>query len=232
MENEILDHLLKEYPKEGCGIIINKSGRLKWLPCDNIAKDPYKDFKISPSIYAKASIMGDPYQVVHSHPDCPPEPSKSDIVSSDYLSIPFRIISIPSMEEFIYTPEKEKSPLLNRKYSFGASDCYSLIVDYYKEELGITLPTAVYEDDFWEKGIDYFGELPEKYGFEEVAISNIKPYDIITFSVASDIENHCGMYIGNDLFIHHAVNRLSCRESIYSLWGKYITKVYRCKEFI
>ena len=48
--------------------------------------------------------------------------------------------------------------------------------------------------------------------------------------------NQCehDIYLGNDKFLHHAENRLSCRENLTSsLWGKNKYKILRhkqCKE--
>ena len=54
--------------------------------------------------------------------------------------------------------------------------------------------------------------------------------DVLIFTVEADVPNHCGVYIGNDCFFHHAVNRLSCREHLYPFWIKYLTGVYRYDE--
>jgi cell wall-associated NlpC family hydrolase len=49
----------------------------------------------------------------------------------------------------------------------------------------------------------------------------------LIFTMGANVPNHCGVYTGNDIFFHHAVNRLSCRENLYPLWKKYLTGIYR-----
>ena len=51
--------------------------------------------------------------------------------------------------------------------------------------------------------------------------------DLIIFTITAQVGNHCGVYLGDDIFYHHAENRISCRESIYPFWKKYISVVYR-----
>jgi len=224
----VIEHLMSEYPREGCGILLNKRGKLEWIPCENVAEGN-EEFRISANDYIRASLQGDIHAIVHSHPDGSPEPSEADIQASDFLGIPYWIYSIPGAELYVYEPDRKKQPLLGKEYEFGVNDCYSLVRDYYKE-LDIDLPAIPFEDDFWLKGINYFDDLQESFGFETV--EEPQEHDMVIFSVMSDIPNHCGVYVGEDIFLHHAVDRLSCRESLHSFWGRYVTRYIRCKKFI
>jgi cell wall-associated NlpC family hydrolase len=51
--------------------------------------------------------------------------------------------------------------------------------------------------------------------------------DVLLFQVEADVPNHCGIYLGNNVFFHHAEHRLSCREPLSALWIKYLAGVYR-----
>lgn len=224
----MIEHLLNEYPREGCGILLNKRGKLEWMPCKNVAEND-EEFRIAAEDYIKASLSGDIHAIVHSHPDGSCLPSEADKQASDFLGIPYWIYSLPDCELFVYEPKERKAPLLGKEYRFGQNDCYSLVRDYYKQ-LDIDLPTIPFEDDFWLKGINYFDDLQESFGF--VTVAEPQEHDMVIFSVMSDIPNHCGVYVGEDIFMHHAVDRLSCRESLHSFWGRYVTRYIRCKKFI
>lgn len=229
-DKEILEHLIKVYPEEGCGLLLNKKGKLVWVPTENIAENKFTDFIVSPKDYIKAQLSGDIFAIVHSHPDAPCEPSEQDKRVSDFLGIPYYIYSLPSMDKFEYIPNRAQSSLLGREYLFGTNDCYSLVRDYYKQKLSIDLPTIPFEDNWWEKGLNYFDDLYESFGFTEV--DTPKEHDFIIFNVYSDIPNHCGIYLGEDVFMHHAESRLSCRESLFSGWNKHVKRYTRCKQFI
>ena len=136
----IIDHFLDVYPEEGCGLLLNRRGKLVWVPCENTAEDKRNYFEMSSKDYIKASLSGDIHAIVHSHPDFSAELSESDIKMSDFLQIPFIVFSVPDLEKVEYYPKRIRSPLLGREYKFGVSDCYSLARDYYYEEHKISLP--------------------------------------------------------------------------------------------
>jgi len=224
-DKELLKHLGFSYPEEGCGLLVNKKGKIHWIPCNNTAENPEEDFVISASDYIKASITGDIYAIVHSHPDASPEPSEHDKKISDFLGIPYHIYSVPDFEKYVYTPKELKNSLIGRDYKFGENDCYSLVRDYYKQELDINLPTILFEDNWYDKGLNYFDDLFESFGFVEV--EQPQKHDGIIFNIFCNVPNHCGIYLGEDIFMHHAINRLSCRESLYSGWKQHVTRFVR-----
>ena len=224
-EDSIYLDLMEVYPEEGCGLLVNKKGKIEWMSCRNVSDNPEESFHIDASDYIKARLQGDIYAIVHSHPDFSCEPSEADKKASDFLGIPYIIYSLPDFEKYEYIPKRLSNELLGRDYNFGSSDCYSLARDYYFQEFNINLPTIQCEDDWWEQGLDYFGDLFENFGFEEVEDPQIG--DGILFKVFCNVENHCGIYLGEDIFLHHAVNRLSCRESLHPMWIKHKTRFIR-----
>lgn len=226
----IINDLFDEYPEEGCGLLINKRGKIVWKKCKNVAEDRLHTFQISPDEYVKARLSGDIYAVVHSHPDSSCEASESDKKASDHLGIPYIIYSLPEAEKYTYTPKKLENTLLGREYEFGKNDCWALVRDYYRQNLSIELPMLEFQEFWWEEGLDYFKELPDSFGF--VKVEEPQKHDVIIFNIMSTVGNHCGVYLDDGIFLHHARHRLSCRESIYGIWGKSIMEYYRCKQFI
>lgn len=83
-DKEILEYLSEIYPEEGCGLLVNKKGKIYWVPCENVAENKKEDFIISAEDYIKASLSGDIYAIVHSHPDSSCEPSDYDKKTSDF----------------------------------------------------------------------------------------------------------------------------------------------------
>ena len=117
---------------------------------------------------------------------------------------------------------------LGREYIFGEKDCFEAMRDYLKTK-NITIPPRIpFEDNWFDKDLDYFSpDVVKEWGGQEVSIKDIQENDVITFSVHSKVANHCGVYLKNDIFYHHAVQRLSCRENLYPFWVKFIDRVYR-----
>ena len=225
--DEMQEHFNKEYPRVGCGVLAVIKGSLKWFPCDNVATEE-NDFIISSKQYIDISHRGDITAVVHSHPDASNEPSETDIKYCNATGIPYYIFSYPGMKLNIVQPEGLPTPTLyGRDYEFGVNDCFSAARDYYITK-GLDIPSRpLFEDDWWEKGLDYFtDEYIATWGFEKVE-GNMQKGDLLIFTIRASVGNHCGVYLGEDLLYHHAENRLSCRENLYPFWKKYITGVYR-----
>lgn len=225
--DEIQEHFENEYPREGCGLLVVRKGKPEWIPCTNLAEVD-EDFIIDSKEYLKAKRTTDIIGIVHNHPDSTAEASEADIANCNALGIDYYIFSYPDMDLNVLKPEVSTTDLYGREYKFGVADCFEASRDYLKT-VGIDIfPRIPFEDDWWEKGIDYFtDEMMEEWGFKPVELSEAKKNDVIVFNVRSPIGNHCGIYLGNEVFYHHAENRLSCRESLHPFWSQNIKRVYR-----
>lgn len=115
MIEQIKEHFRKEYPKEGCGVIVEKQGVSKWIPCTNIAEkddDFVIDTKQYLDIVKRYKILG----IVHSHPDSPCTASENDKRYCNFLGIPYYIFSYPSMELEVLEPVQRVYNLIGKKY--------------------------------------------------------------------------------------------------------------------
>ena len=225
MIQDIKNHFDTEYPREGCGIIGVVRGKKRWFPCENIAETE-NNFILSSkdwfTIKKKADIIG----IVHNHLDNDNSPSENDVNYCNALGIPYYIFSYPDMELNIVEPRQNLNPLVGREYKFGTQDCFEAMRDWLIKE-GIVIPQrAAFEENWWEKDLDYFTEETiAQWGFKKVTTP--KKNDLLIFAIESKKGNHCGVYLRNDVFFHHAENRLSCRESLYPFWGEHIIGIYR-----
>ena len=222
----IEDHFRSWYPKEGCGVIGVVKGKSKWFPCENLAEEE-EDFVMNPDDFHRVSLKSDVIAIVHSHIHSSPEPSYNDIKYCNALGIPYYIFSYPNMELEILKPKKVVNELAGREYEFGIFDCLEAVRDFYSQKLSINLKRReAYLDDWWEHGEDYFTpEHIKEWGFHQV--EDLKENDVLIFSMGAKIGTHCGVYLDEDIFFHHAVNRLSCKENLYPLWKKHLTGIYR-----
>jgi len=225
--HEIKEHFDKEYPREGCGVIAVVKGKKQWFPVTNLAEDK-DDFIMASDEYIRLMISTDIIGIVHNHIDASPEPGETDIEACNTLGIPYYIFSYPDMELKVVEPDKNFTELYGREYKFGVADCFEAMRDYlHTKEIKIP-PRALFEDNWYTKGLDYFcPEVIKNWGHQEINLSELQENDVLIFRVQEEINNHCGVYIGNDIFYHHAVNRLSCRENLYPFWQEYLVGAYR-----
>ena len=225
MIDDIREHFEKEYPGEGCGVIGIVKGKKRWFSCDNIA-DSTEDFIMSSSQYLEIKKKCDIFAIVHSHPDTTNEASEYDVNCCNTLGIPYYIFSYPDMELNVIEPKTKAYPLIGREYKFGVTDCFEAMRDYLAEQ-SINIPPRIpFEDNWWNNSLDYFTEENIK-NWNHIKVDSPQRNDVLIFKVQADVPDHCGVYLGNDVFFHHAENRLSCREHLYPFWGQYIVGIYR-----
>ncbi len=225
MIEDIKKHFDSEYPKEGCGIIGIVKGKKKWFPCKNVANSN-EDFILASEDWFEVKKKADIFAIVHNHINSGNEASKNDINNCNALGIPYYIFNYPDLDLNILEPKENFNPLIGREYKFGVNDCFEAMRDWLATQ-NIKIPKrAAFEDDWWLKGLDYFTEETiAQWGFKKV--DTPQKNDLLIFAVESSVGNHCGVYLNNDIFFHHAENRLSCRESLYPFWAKHIIGIYR-----
>lgn len=94
MMHEAVQHALREYPRESCGLIVMVDDEARYIPCRNLA-DGEDHFILDPLDYLLADSTGEIVGIVHSHPDAPAEPSHDDIEAQQATGLPWHIISVP-----------------------------------------------------------------------------------------------------------------------------------------
>lgn len=230
-------HANAEYPREACGVIVNK----EYIPCRNISADDAQ-FEIDPMDLVGAGKEGKIKAYVHSHPDGSCQPSMPDLVQMNLHGLPWIISN--GTEVALHKPSDYQAPLLGREYHHGLMDCYTLVKDYYQRELGITLNDYVRTDAWWESAdskplyLDNF----KAEGFVEVDI--IKEHDLILCRLGRTAHvNHALIFIGDGqlssentedvisdcLVLHHPYNQMSLREMYGEQWQRRAAIIIRHK---
>lgn len=201
-------HALREYPNESVGAVYE--GR--YVPLENVAPEPQKSFRLES--YPETSEA-----IIHSHTQTKSlAPSEDDMRSQqqDDPNRPWGILSCngrtcKGIEWF--GDAAPIAPYVGRTFLSGQRDCWCLIRDIYRNELGIdTLPNLPRDDD-WFRGHTPQDLLSrgniEEAGFERISMHEMRPWDIVLGSIGSKVTNHCGIYLGNNLILHHTEDALS-----------------------
>lgn len=199
-KQQIDRHVLDQYPKEACGILTEDS----YIPCENVHEEPEKHFRFSKlelAIHFRSAIA-----IVHSHcrnprKPCyfdPRTPSYSDFKHQKLTNKPWFIVdcegyTVSAALQFPRTPNQE---YVGRPFIWFINDCYTLVQDWYKFELGIELKEYQLERDYQEiKNMNcIFTEHIEDYGFVEVPLAKITKGDLLLLDNAGFRENHLGIY--------------------------------------
>lgn len=231
MNNEnrqaFFEHALKDTSREACALLIVEKGRERLHICEN--KSQVKDqFLIDPIDFAKAETRGEVIAVVHSHCFIPARASEADKVACEATQLPWFICSVPTGAWYDFKPTGYKAPLIGRTWAHGSLDCFGLLCDYYKETLDIIVPDFDREYEWWERRHDLFrDENTEKAGFFRVAPEEMRQHDALIMQIHSSVPNHCGVYLGDDQFLHQLSKRLSSRDVLSGYYRKHTIKVLR-----
>lgn len=221
IEDEILAHAEAEYPKESCGFVVNNNGRQIYIPCKNVADDPENFFEIAPEEVAKIYINYEPLAVVHSHPDGTSYLSTDDRTYQVNTNLDWWLVCDNKVHKFRPIP-----PLLGREFKHGELDCYTIFRDCYMLA-GVNLPDFEREDKWWWHDQNLYLDNLEANGFYKVETPEIG--DIILMQIQSDVPNHVGIYVGNQMILHHITNRLSKRDLYDGYWQNSTHSIWRYK---
>ena len=213
-----LIHAKDQDPNESCGLLLNIRGKERYHPCRNLSVQSDEYFILDPEDYIKGSNLGTITAIIHSHPDTPPVPSQADKMSCEHTKLPWYIVNPKTETWGYYEPCGYKAPLLGRPWVWAVTDCWSLIVDWYKEQRGIELldyerPTRI--EDFTDDPV-FERYLPSR-GFRLLKPDEpLMNGDVLAMSILGKGLNHVGIFIDGDV-LHHLGDRLSCKEP-YNPW--------------
>lgn len=238
LEPDIKFYLAAEYPKEGCGLIIDGKSP-EFLPCENVADNATKRFQIARKV--KENFAGKILAVVHSHADGLRCPSASDMWGQIEMQIPWGIARSThggSEDLFWFGDQIKKSLLIGRGFRHGVTDCYSLVRDWYLEEKNIKLKDFPRNWEWWKgAGVNLYESSFPKAGFRKL-LPEEKPQigDLCLMRIRSKVINHAAILIDSELILHHPgghreyqPEKLSIQEPI-GRWQKYIEYWIRLHE--
>ena len=118
------------------------------------------------------------------------------------------------------TPSIDTEPWYNKYLGFSyihlgnnpktGIDCFNLCRLIYKQELDIHIPydtsdwCNIVDENWYTKTHERYFDIggTEKYGWKKRDIKEPEEFDIITMSLgATNVTNHCALYIGNNRMI-------------------------------
>lgn len=240
LEKSFQEEAAARYPEEACGLVVKAGKKQKFIPCKNVDESPRDFFKIDEDQFQAAADQGEILAVWHSHPDKTNQPSDMDRVECESLELPWFITGVTKSDEegFVFTETTLLEPsgftldYLGRPYHYGLIDCYSLSVDWFKREEGIKLPPLRHTRDtkFWEHDDPVMEKHFEEAGFVRMHGVPPKRGDLFLMQVGGKVANHVAIYIGDDMILHHCIDRLSARSVYGGFWHKHTTHHLRHKE--
>ena len=207
---KIEEHTFACYPEEMCGFLTEDS----FIPLTNQAEDKENSFRISALDHAK--WFGKVKAIVHSHTRATRKadlfdlrtPSYADFVGQNQTNLPWLIVGCEgiTVTEPVQFPRVPNPEYLGRYFQWFISDCYNLVQDFYRFELGIILPGAVITKDYQDlrNKNNIFLDYYRTYGFSEIPLEEIREGDLVLLDHAGFNCNHLGIYTKGQV-LHQAM---------------------------
>jgi proteasome lid subunit RPN8/RPN11 len=225
-------------PREACGLIVRgPRGRLLFHSAGNLAGQPDQQFVLDPLAWQGAADLGEVVAIWHSHPNASAQPSMADRAQCEATALPWVITAWPSGAVVQIEPQGWQAPYVGREFHWGVMDCYTLIQDWYRRELGTVLPDFERRDGFWHptpahpRGQEIYLDNLAAAGFERVH-SVPRRHDLLVMQVLADVGNHGGVYLGDGTLLHHLYGRLSTHDVYGGYWARHTRAVCRHRSLL
>lgn len=229
IDSDIMNHAERCQPLECCGLIVRVDGIELYWPCRNTCIERGR-FVLDPRDWVEAEETGEILKVVHSHVYRDPVPTDADRVGCAASGLPWLIVSWPTGQTCeLILPHGFEAPLVGREFVWGTFDCFTLVRDYYRTELGILIDNfGGYEHNFCEIGQDLYLNRYKAAGFVEVEIDDFRRHDVVLMQIgATNVVGHAAVYLGGEQIMHHVLGRLSCRAPYGGMWRNATRKILR-----
>ena len=116
-------------------------------------------------------------------------------------------------------------PLLGRRWEYGKYDCFSLVRDWFKLQ-GITLPEFARPEDL-EICDSIFLQNAEAIGFEQIALEQRMPGDILIMKLHTRTPMHAAILLPEEQILHQRQDSLSAIEPLRRYYVERIAAVFR-----
>ncbi len=225
LKNEIRDYARNNIGAEICGLIILSNNEYKVFKCRNISYYHEDSSIISPIDFVKAERQGKIVAQFHSQEN--ENTSITDNLTAFNHNLYSIIYSWKVDQFYIILPELKG--YLFKDFNIGINDCFTLVRDYYKEELDILIENYSRNENWYIENPTYIYDCFKKNGqFIEINKNDIRKNDIILFGKDGNI-GHLAIYQGKNLILHHPRNSKSVIEDMNHLWENKIRLIIRHK---
>lgn len=233
LKDEMLAHAREEAPNEACGLVVSRgSDKFRLIRARNVAEQPQSTFDLDPEAWLEVGSDEEVIGIYHSHPFGTSEPSVADLTSCETTNLPWHIVGLLGDDYRVIQPSGYEAPYELRPYVYGVHDCWSIVRDWYRRELGIDLMDFERNGHWWEKGQNRYVENIENAGFVVLHGARYQRGDLMLLQVGAKVTNHSAIWLDDGTILHHVFGRLSKRDPWAGQWSQFMTHHLRHSSLI
>jgi proteasome lid subunit RPN8/RPN11 len=213
--DSIQEAACETYPKELCGVVTKDK---HFMTLTNISPTPEEAFVFDPLEWLK--VKDTVSVIVHTHTykfdkrymyDIR-SPSSQDYRMFKKLGIPWVIFACDGtiLSSPVWLPRIPSNKYFDRPFLWYINDCYTLVQDYYRFELGIHLEDHSTNFDYNNRTIfnNLFDEYILSYGFTEFySMGNLHNGDLVLTDHRGIRSGHLGIYHNGEILHQDVVSR-------------------------
>lgn len=228
------------WPEEAVGFIIEQSdgGPLVYVRARNAHATPLTHFLVAAEETESMVRMGTVMGIHHSHPMTNIKtgeglcPSEADFEAQQDWRVPFYITSLSPRKTYVdffgWGDQLPTPSIKNRQFRHAVTDCYALVRHLVFAATGRVTLDAPRGMGWWA---DPAADSPIERGLAasgwvDIPMEELQPGDGLLLAIRTGRAQHCGLYLGGDLFAHHLHGRLSAVDPLPQ-WRRFLQKAVR-----
>lgn len=229
VKHEIIQLCEASPAEEKCGFILHDGSTARFIECRNSSPTPAQSFQIEPGDYVAAKMQGHLLGVWHSHP-VDAAFSEADLHYAQATALPSYLYNLPAKTWHEYIPPTYRPPLEGQPFVMGFFDCFGLVRNYYRQQLGIHINDYDRDESFIDlPSISILDHYMDEGGYRAVGTATLRKHDVLVFNVGRIMPQHFGVFVGNSRVMHHVYKGLSRTDLFNSAWQRRIKVILRHK---
>lgn len=231
VKDYIRAHARGDSPKEACGLIVFDGKSLSAHKTRNLSDAPNHHSLICPKDYIHIACLGSIVAFYHSHCSQYHNFSEVDKANLRAHNLSAVLYHVPS-DSFQEMHPDDKPGYVGRQFEIGKSDCFTLLRDYYKQELNIEIRDYPRDENWATTSPELYDANYEKENFVKVD-GSLQLHDCLLFRfVDTPYPSHVAINVGHDFILHHPRNKPSVIERLSHALLRRVTYVVRHKSLL
>ena len=120
--------------------------------------------------------------------------------------------------------------LVGKHFELGVQDCFRLVIDFFEQNFGISIPNIARPSDWKADELDLINQFYHLSGFKKLDVEENwppRPADVLVTIVGGSAPNHLVVCLDANQILHHKQYSISSAETMRPIWKKATSYILR-----